>query len=534
MTKNKIKIAILCILALIAIQACVSNYYFRYLYKDANTLLHKTKNLSTKLYLKAHLKNGDVCILRDTWIADTITNKLSGTGQRFDFNRNMSFEGAITIPFDSISIFETNSKINNAESEKLAGLGILIGIDVALAAICISYPKYCFGSCPTFYINENDNFHFSNAEGFSNAISPTMEYFDIDALNNEKIDNRIFSITMKNEALETHCVNDVKLLAYPRNGNERVYQSPKNNFYLCENLYKANLAKVGNKEITSLLKSDDRSEYFSKAEVENLKNKEEIYLTFENVKLNNDLGLLVNFRQTLMTTYFIYNAIGYMGDEVSDIFAKFESNNNMSKNLKDGIKNELGDIDIYVWNNQKKSWEYQDSLYETGPIAINRQILPLKNTGNNSTINIKVILNKGLWRIDYLALTNIIKQVTPIEIEPSGILNKGREDVRALYSIIDTNKYLISMPGSEYRFNYILPLESQDYELFLSSKGYYLEWMRKEWLAEKDLFKLKDMFENPKEYLKSEAKRFKIYEANIEKEFWDSRIDTKKYTYYAK
>lgn len=158
------------VLVIIGIQSCV-RYYFRSNYQDANSLIHETKNLKTKPFLKAHLKNGDVCILRDSWVVDTTLNFLSGTGTKYDFNRNKVFDGAISIFIDSVAIFETNKKIQNPEAARIAALSILAGLDAVLGVICITNPKACFGSCPTFYINENDNFHFADAEGFSNAIS---------------------------------------------------------------------------------------------------------------------------------------------------------------------------------------------------------------------------------------------------------------------------------------------------------------------------------------------------------------------------
>ena len=122
----------------------------------------------------------------------------------------------MSIQIDSVAIFETNTKILDPEAKRIHELTILAAIDAALGLICVIVSKSCFGSCPTFYINSDDQFHYSDAEGFSNAIAPSMEYFDIDALNNPPITASKFSITMKNEALETHCVNDVKLLAHSR------------------------------------------------------------------------------------------------------------------------------------------------------------------------------------------------------------------------------------------------------------------------------------------------------------------------------
>ena len=141
-------------------------------------------------------------------------------------------------------------------------------------------------------------------------------------------------------------------------------------------------------------------------------------------------------------------------------------------------------------------------------------------------------MNKGLWRIDYASLTNIKKQVTPIEISPSTITHKGTLDNIALSEINSPDKHLLSMPGSEYKFKFTLPGANTDYDLFLYSKGYYLEWMREHWIKDKDLLKLKQMVDKPKKYLREEAESYKQYEATMEKAFWNSKIDTKTFSYY--
>ena len=517
-------------IAVIAIQSC-NTYYFRSNYKDANSLIHDGANLQTKPFLKAHLKNGDICIFKDSWEVDTTLNVLSGSGSRYDFNRNKLFEDAISILIDSVAIFETNIKIQKPEAGRITALSILAGLDVAVGIICLTNPKACYGSCPTFYINENDNFHYADAEGFTNAISPSMEYSDIDALNNEPIFSNVFSLTMKNEALETHCVNDVKLFAYPRRAGERIYQSPTNDFFRCKNNYPVSQATASEGDITKLLKQQDIQERFSYTDENNLNSKEEIYLNFDNVKSSQNLGLILNFRQTLLTTYLFYSAMGYMGNNVGDIFALLERDS-IARNNFDATSKLLGNIDIYLWNEKTGQWVLQNSFSETGPIAINKQFIPLQNLTANSKVKLKIVLNKGLWRLDYVALTNIIEKVKPVEISPGSVYNKGEADNAALSSINNPAKYLISMPGSEYKFNFTLPDSETDYELFLYSKGYYLEWMREHWLKDKDLLKLKQMKDNPKKYLIEEAGNYKKYEETMEQEFWNSKIDTKLFSYY--
>ena len=87
------------------------------------------------------------------------------------------------------------------------------------------------------------------------------------------------------------------------------------------------------------------------------------------------------------------------------------------------------------------------------------------------------------------------------------------------------------MPGSEFRFVFRLPDEHTDYELFVRSTGYYLEWMRGHWYADKDLPRLYDMLFRTKKYLRQEAPRYKCYERQMEQEFWNSKVDTKTFSY---
>jgi hypothetical protein len=55
--------------------------------------------------------------------------------------------------------------------------------------------------------------------------------------------------------------------------------------------------------------------------------------------------------------------------------------------------------------------------------------------------------------------------------------------------------------------------------------------MRAHWLPEKNLLKLKQMFDYPHAYLKAEAAQYKRYEQQMELDFWNSKIETKTYSY---
>ncbi len=58
------------------------------------------------------------------------------------------------------------------------------GISLAVTAYCIANPKACFGSCPTFYLEDEGGREPERpqAEGFSESIARVLEARDIDAL----------------------------------------------------------------------------------------------------------------------------------------------------------------------------------------------------------------------------------------------------------------------------------------------------------------------------------------------------------------
>jgi len=516
------------IISLLMIQSC-GTVNFRANYRDTNSLLHGTSGKPGRPFLKAHMKNGDVCILRDTWKVNAEDSTVFGNGLRYDYNRKLQEQGNMTIPVNAVALFETNEIPANPEGGRITALSILAGVDVAIGVICLTNPKACFGSCPTFYLDGEDNFHYANAEGFSNAILPSMEYGDIDALGMVPVQQGKFSLTMKNEALESHNIRELKVLGVPVAEGQRVHQSPDNRFYRCGQEIPLTSAIAGEGDIVGLLARPDRQERFSLADPKNLLSREEIILTFNETGSEDELGLVLNFRQTLMTTYLFYSAMGYMGDEVGDLFARLETDSDLRKKF-DATTRLMGGIEVHRFNLQSGKWSRVGTCYETGPIAINRQLIALGKSAGGP-VQIKLVLNRGLWRLDYAALVPVREEVRPQEFRPVNIKLAGKNRPDLLNDLFSANRHLLSMPGSDFRFDFNLPETETSWDLFLYSKGYYMEWMRQHWIADKNLLKLQQMVNNPARYLRKEAAGFKKYEDSMETQFWNSRIDTRTFTY---
>src|SRR5207248_10750722 len=82
---------------------------------------------------------------------------------------------------------------------------------------------------------------------------------------------------------------------------------------------------------------------------------------------------------------------------------------------------------------------------------------------------------------------------------------------------------LVTFPGDEVVFRYRLPEPAASQELFLRTRGYYLEWLRREWLAEESALRAAAFFLDPEGAARRLAPRFKEEEDRIEKLFWSSR-----------
>ncbi len=469
-----------------------------------------------------------IIALIDHWDLNKNRDSLLGQGQLFDFKRLKQKEGDLSFALSSIALIETNNfdQIQSKDKDRIAALGMISVINAMVLVACIANPKACYGSCPTFYINDDDQLHESSAEGFSSAIAPSMEYGDVDALK-EVTSDSIFRIVMKNEAFETHAVNQVSLWVVPKQAEQSVFADDEEHFYLTgpPGIPENAISEKGS--ILRMVSTIDEHEYFSETDSLDLSKKEDLLFEFRAGDLDKQKGLVVNFRQTLLSTFLFYETLSYMGDEVGDYFATLETNPFARKGMA-SIQKFLGGIECFAWNESAQQWKPVKTLWETGPIAKNLQlvVLPEEVTHGGDQVKIKLRLTKGLWRVDFVGLVDLIEEKQPVKIQPDKIMTLRGPRFHPVRDIAhDDDEYLIAFPGDEFWIEYALPpvKESQAYELFLFSKGYYLEWMRAEWYKYKNPSKLKKMISLDQATWENLAREFKTVEKEMEGLFWNSK-----------
>ena len=465
-------------------------------------------------YLKAHLRDGSVYIF-SSWQIELNHNLVTGQGNHYDVNRLRQQTGTIAVELDSVVLYETNRL---EPAPVIRPLTVVTIASAALSTICL-IPKACFGSCPTFYLVGEDG-ATPNAEGFSASVAPSLEASDIDALGSIEYEDKPIELRLTNEALETHVIRSADLLVFPRDTRERVYATSDGEFWLAASILEPDMCAGPEGDCLELIKSLDGDERYSVADPIDLATREIVELQFENVPAG-DIGLVIASRQTLLTTFLFYQALAYMGDYAGAAIAQLERSEMRLNHPLGEMGAVLGGIEVMLMN-PAGEWQTVGIDEETGPIATDTRLIKIPATQEGS-VSIRLRMAKGNWRLDQIALALLDRQVKPIRLSPTDVYDKDGSNKAALAALTVPAAVLTTMPGDEYKIVYERPSVAGHYELFLESQGYYLEWMRAEWLGEKDLRKLNKVLHHPHEALRTLAPEFKKIEDRMEATFWSSR-----------
>ena len=465
-------------------------------------------------FLKAHMRDGSVYVLSD-WSVSNTKDSIHGHGDLLDFNRVTRESGMFTLAMDSVLLFESNVMSDGPAKGPLIGLTI---VTVSAAAYCLANPKACFGSCPTFFAETDDGWELL-AEGFSASVAPCLEATDVDALARWRPRGSRVELKMTNDAYETHVVRHADLLAAPLRPGERAGFTANGTIRTMTEFLEPKRATAREGDCLPQIRDMDDLERFSLADSTNLAATEFIDLQFD-VPESGEWGLMLGMRQSLMTTYLFYQGLAYLGTNAGQWLAKLEAMPPAQRQKFGTLWSELGGVKVQLETGA--SYTTVGEVTETGPLAIDYDVVELPAMTEGET-RLRLELTKGLWRIDYVSLVRLGEEIEPIRLQPSEVLREGKADEDARRLLMDRDEALVTLPGDEYRLIYEMPDGASNWELFLESRGYYLEWMRDEWLADENPQLAAKMLLMPRQALRDMAPAFKAMEPEMETLFWESR-----------
>jgi len=478
-----------------------------------------------KPILKAHMDDGDVYVLEQWTILGT--DVVRGTGHKYDAKRRLDNKGKYAIPIDEVALFETNVL---RPSDGIIAMTVVTGLSLAWTGICMATvavgAKVCFGSCPTFYAGggsvENRR---PMAEGFSHAISPSLETTDIDMLPDMSPAGDETVVRMTNEAMETHVVRRVELHAarVPDTEQGQILRTPDGEFHRSPRNWEPTACRARTGDCRDTVAEADGKRYTSEADSENLAARETLELSYD-IPDETRTGLAVTFRQSFITTFLFYQFLSDLGDQAVDFFARLERSEGSVAESFRGVTDLMGGIEVQV--RRDDGWTTVGEVREAGPLADDTRLVVLPEELSGET-DLRLRMAKGNWRIDAATLVEVGPPAELQRLEMTSVQYDGDNPESApadpAARIRDESGKLVTGPGDGYAFRFELPDRPGRWEYYLESQGYYLEWMRQTWLEEKHPKRALEMLMWPSRALRTLAPEFKEREPEIEQMFWESR-----------
>ncbi len=470
--------------------------------------------------LRIHMHDGRMYAL-GAWQFDGEQEAITGNGVMFDLNRVPLDSGIFSIHRDSVALVESEGRdtVRPVGPSVLAVMTTLWGVTTA---VCVADPKSCFGSCPTFYVDDVSSDR-PLAEGFSSSIAKVLEARDVDALGIVRRGGERVDVRMLNEALETHAVRHVRLHAVPqpRAAGSEVVVTSDGGFYVARHaVHPADCVAAEGSCLGALLAIDE-VERTSDADSTDLGVMETLDLVFPPKR--GSVGLVLSARQTFVSTFLLYQTMSYMGRKVSGWLADLERGDLLARSAVQGVNDIIGKINVSV-SERGRVWSDVGTFREAGPIATDVQVIPFGVSETTDSLRVRLTMARGAWRVGYASLVTLGLPIQPVVLDP--ILIEARQDAARDFqrSLLDGDRYLYTYPGDEYLLRFRLPEGTGEFELFLEAQGYYYEWMRAEWYEEEDPAMVAMLLLRPREALKVMAPSFKQREQDFEERFWQSRF----------
>ncbi|MBK8504736.1 MAG: hypothetical protein IPL46_22515 [Saprospiraceae bacterium] len=446
---------------------------------------------ATKSNLKIHLNNGSLVISPDgievsnAGDSTFITPALGAT--MYDLHRNQ-LQMPARIWLDEVVFVENYSKEISIAS--LPGTAAAFTGGAALAVLI-------FGSCPTFYSTQGE-FPVLEGEGFSYSIAPRFEEDDLDRIISGDSQDGLFSLSIRNEAWETHYINQFNLIsvdhppgfeAFPTYERSMFFKQKKQVLLMGPTVESLVVRSKSGNNISSLIQERDELSYRSDAALTDamvIDPSVEDWLELEVQVPDGKKEVVIGFklRNTLLNSLFFYEMLlDRQNFEAIDWIDSKNSELIYAMNFYRWYTSVFG-LKIDVEKNGK--YVEHERIGDTGPSAWNYLAFTLPVYGNGKQ-KIRLRFIPDNWEIDWIGLSMEDQMKTTMQpLELIEVMHRGKQTTAHTAAQLEEvdKEYLVTSPGEEYKLKYAVPslVQGMERTYFIQSRGFYMEWLRKHWL----------------------------------------------------
>ena len=473
--------------------------------------------------VKAHLLDGSTIVYPNG--VSLASNTLVGSGLRYSLG-SPAATSVVRMTLDSVVGMENyGARVSEGASVALTLAAIPLVTVAAVGAAVI-----LFGSCPTFYADSAGT-ELLQAEGFSYAIAPLFEQRDVDRLRlTPTADGRVV-LRIRNEALETHYINQMELLEVTHARGEMAVPDQRGHpLALSTSRILAAITDRSGRNIAAAVKAIDENVFTTlPARVANVTAADLddfIDIAFPAPAGADSAVIVLDMRNSLLNTVLLYDHIlGAPGMKSLDFLGR-------------DINRIAGAVDLGRWyaDNMGMRVSVQDGndyrqvarLGDSGPIAFHRLgvIVPAIR-GAGDTVRVRLSFVADNWRIDEIRIAGQWRRPTARTVPLSRLQTADPRQVDGAAKALrePDEDYLITMPGQAFTAEFDVGRTETGSERtwFAVSQGYYTEWVRGEWIKNAS----GKPFTPTNEALVEAIRGWQSKQAAMEKHFHSQRISAR-------
>lgn len=430
--------------------------------------------------VKAHLKDGSTVVFAK---GATVTRTLvRGDGVRHDLELTRRTP-VRELKLEDVAAIEQY----NAEVDTTLTVGLSILAVAAVAAAAAASAAVVFGSCPTVYSSPGAAARLE-AETFSYSIVPLFEARDLDRLSAGVDADGSLRLEVRNEALETHYINQLQLVEVRHADGEAVMPGPSGGALVVgpRERARAAVSRDGADLGATLALSDGEATRTSAARLAAAGASDLddwIDVTFDAPSGSDRAALVLRARSSLLNTVLFYDVmLAAAGPRAIDWMAGLEKISNAVE-LGRFFRKHMG---LRVLELRDGRYHEIARVPDPGPIAWHDLAVSVPLRPGQREVRLRLESVADAWRIDSVALARSARRasqrVYPVA-EATGA--RGHAELAALRSLRTADRdYLRTSPGQRVVLRFEpLPLAPGERRTFLlASQGYYTEWLRGEWL----------------------------------------------------
>ena len=428
---------------------------------------------------KAFLSDGRIAIFPDG--AYITTDSVFGEGTLYSLDL-ASFDSIDALALDNLLGLESVRGTFDVGRSMLVSIPVAIG----LAAFDFAVTKVFWGSCPTVYSFDQIG-EILEAEAFSYSVVPLFEGRDVDRIGAEADEYGVVKLELRNEALETHYINHLALLEVRHAANQAAYPDEEGRILVVGDVNGATSAtdRDGSDRLAELSARGGEAFHSSDKRIQAATTgdfRDYVELIFPR-PASSSAALVLRLRNSLLNTILFYDlmlaaqgaeALDWLGAEMANIGTAVELGLWMQ---------EIFGLEISVQG--PDGWERVRFLANTGPLVWDEVAIQLP-VPEGEELRVRLSFLADEWRIDFAGLASDVERAEPTvasfeRVAPIGGVHDP--ELAARLALPDED-YLITVPSVALSLESV-PLGSHSVDertFFLSSQGYYTEWIRPEWI----------------------------------------------------